>query len=60
MKLSNIFSLFSHVLNFAIILYFVSFLININSINSIDLSISFFGLFASVVANILSVVENKK
>ncbi len=60
MKLSNSFSVFSHLLNFVIILYFISFLIKIESIKTSDIMISFIGIFASLIANIISVIENKK
>ena len=60
MKLSFLFSIASHIANFIIIIYFVTFLIKIESVTLFDIFISFFGLFASLVANIMSVVENKK
>ena len=60
MKLANSFSVFSHLLNFVIILYFVSFLIKIESVTTFDIVIGFIGLFASLTANIMSTLENKK
>jgi len=60
MRRTDILSLGSHLLNFAIILYFVSFLINIEQIRTFDLFISFFGLFASLIANIYSLIERNK
>jgi len=59
MNLSNSFSVFSHLLNFVIIIYFISFLIKIESITTFDIFISFIGLFASIMANIISVIEEK-
>lgn len=60
MKLSFLFSIASHVANFVIIIYFISFLINIETIRISDILISFIGLFASLIANIVSVVEENK
>jgi hypothetical protein len=62
MKLANSFSVFSHLLNFIIIIYFITFLLKIESVTTFDIVISFIGLFVSVLANIISVVEgaNKK
>lgn len=60
MKLSNSFSVFSHLLNFVIIIYFISFLLEIESVTNFDIFISFVGLFASVMANIMSVIEEGK
>jgi len=57
MRLANRFSVFSHLLNFAIIIYFISFLIEIESITTFDIVVSFIGLFASIMANIVSVLE---
>ena len=59
MNLSNSFSVFSHLLNFVIIIYFISFLIKIESITTFDILISFIGLFASIMVNIISVIEEK-
>jgi len=60
MKLSNNFSVISHIINFMIIIYFISFLLDIEAITTFDLLISFFGLFVSLIANIISVLETYK
>jgi len=60
MKLSNNFSVVSHIINFMIIIYFISFLLDIEAITTFDLLISFFGLFVSLIANIISVLETYK
>ena len=57
MKLSDSFSIFSHILNFTILIYFITFLLQINSITIFDLSISFISVFVSLIANILSIIE---
>jgi len=57
MNLSDSFSIFSHLLNFVILIYFITFLLKINSITTFDLFIGFVGIFVSVFANILSILE---
>jgi hypothetical protein len=57
MIISDSFSVFSHVLNFSILIYFITFLLSIDYLTSFDLIISFIGIFVSLVANILSVLE---
>jgi hypothetical protein len=57
MKTSDRFSIFTQILNFAIVLYFTSFLIKRNLLSISDLVISFVGLLASILANIFSVIE---
>lgn len=57
MRFGNSLSVASHIANLLILIYFISFLIEIKQISSIDLFISFFGLFISLIANILSVIE---
>jgi len=59
MRLSFLFSIASHVANFIIIIYFITFLIKIESSSFFDIFISFLGLFVSLIANILSIVEEK-
>ncbi len=60
MRLADSFSVLSHLINFTIIIYFVSFLLKIKSITISDLFISFFGLFISLIANIMSVLGRNK
>lgn len=57
MKLSGIFAIASHIANLVIIIYFISFLIKIESTTTFDIFVSFFGLFVSLLANILSALE---
>ncbi len=59
MKISDTFSLISHIINFIIFIYFAIILIKINMLDVIGLSISAFGIFMSLTANILSALENK-
>ena len=58
MKLGDSFSLFSHIINFIIFIYFAITLIKINSVDILGLSITAFGIFISLVANIISIIEN--
>jgi len=60
MRTSDIFAIVSHIVNFIILGYFISFLINLESIATFDIVISFIGLFASLIANIMSVLEKNK
>lgn len=60
MRLGNSFSLVSHIINFIIFIYFAVTLIKINMLDVLGLSISAFGIFMSVIANIISVIEENK
>jgi len=57
MKVSDSFSLFSHLLNFAIFIYFVIFLLKLHALNMFGLFISAFGIPSSLITNILSIIE---
>jgi len=57
MKVSDIFSISTHIINLLILIYFLTILIKINFLDVVGLSISAFGLFISLIANILSVLE---
>jgi len=57
MKTGNALSLFSQIINFVIFIYFILSLIQINALNISGLLISAFGLLASLIANIVSVLE---
>lgn len=59
MKTRDALSIFSQIINFAIFIYFIISLLKINALNVVGLFISAFGLFASLVANIVSVLEVK-
>jgi len=57
MKTGNALSLLSQIINFIIFIYFIITLIQINALNISGLLISAFGLLASLIANIVSVLE---
>jgi len=59
MKTGEALSIFSQIINFSIFIYFIVSLLKINALDIVGLSISSFGLFASLVANIVSVLEEK-
>ena len=59
MRTGEALSLFSQIINFVIFIYFVIVLLRINALDIIGLFISAFGLLASLVANIVSVLEYK-
>lgn len=50
----------SHLINFAIIIYFVIFLLKLNALDMFGLIISFFGLFVSLIANIAAISDRVK
>jgi len=60
MRAGYIFSVFSQIINFLIFIYFSVILIKINFLDLTGLMVSAFGLFMSVIANIISVIESKK
>lgn len=60
MKTSDSLNLFSQIINFAIFIYFVIVLLKINALDVTGLLISAFGLFSSLVANIVSVLEKEQ
>ena len=57
MKVGDSLSLFSQIINFAIFIYFTITLLKINVLDITGLLISALGLLASLVANIVSVLE---
>ena len=59
MKRGEALSLFSQIINFVIFIYFIVTLLKSNALDIIGLSISAFGLLSSLIANIVSVVEEK-
>jgi len=59
MRTGDALSIFSQIINFLIFIYFIISLLKINALDLIGLFISAFGLFASLVANIVSVVEER-
>jgi len=60
MKKSDGLSIISHLVNFAIVIYFTTFLLSKNMLTLTDSSINFFGLFVSLVANIYAIFERYK
>ncbi len=59
MKTGDSLSLFSQIVNFAIFIYFVIVLLKLNALDMSGLLISAFGLLASLIANIVSVLESR-
>jgi len=57
MKVGDALSIFSHLINFVVFLYFITFLLRTNSFDTFGLLISAIGIFSSLVANIVSVLE---
>lgn len=61
MKTGNALSLLSQIINFAIFIYFIIALLKLNALKIAGLLISAFGLLSSLIANIVSVIqENEK
>ena len=58
MKTGDALSLFSQIINFVIFIYFTVILLKINALDVIGLFISAFGLLSSIIANIVSAIEN--
>lgn len=59
MRTGDALSIFSQIINFAIFIYFIVVLLKINALDIFGLLISAFGLLASLIANIVSVIETK-
>lgn len=59
MKTGNALSIFSQIINFIIFIYFIVVLLKINALDIFGLLISAFGLLASLISNIVSVIEAK-
>ncbi len=60
MKTGDALSIFSQIINFVIFIYFAITLIKLNILDIVGLLISAFGLLASLIANIVSVLETKE
>ncbi len=60
MRTGNALSLFSQIINFVIFIYFIISLLKINALDILGLFISAFGLFSSVIASIVSAIEEMK
>ena len=59
MKTGEALSVFSQIINFVIFIYFVIVLLKLNALDIFGLFVSAFGLLASLVANIVSVLESR-
>lgn len=59
MKTGEALSIFSQIINFIIFIYFTIILLKLNFLDVKGLLISAFGLLASLVANIVSVLETR-
>lgn len=59
MKTGDALSIFSQILNLVIFIYFSINLIKLDALDAIGLTISAFGLLASLIANIVSVLETR-
>lgn len=57
MKKSDILLIISHIINVTIFIYFAIILLKINVLDVIGLSISAFGIFMSLIVNIISILE---
>gem|GEM_PF-1543746 len=60
MKMSELLSIFSQIINFMIFIYFVVFLLRLEILDTWGLLISAFSLFSSIIVNIISVVESRR
>lgn len=59
MKTGDALSVFSQIINFVIFIYFTITLLKLDMLDLIGLFISAFGLLASLIANIVSVLETR-
>ena len=57
MKTGTALEIFSQIINFVIFIYFTITLIKINALDMLGLLISVFGLLASLIASIVSALE---
>ena len=57
MRLSKPLSIFSQIINFVIFIYFIIVLLKINALDLTGLLISAFGIFASIISEIVSALE---
>lgn len=60
MKTGEALSIFSQIINFIIFIYFTIILLRLNILDITGLLISAFGLLASLIANIVSVLETER
>tara|TARA_Y100000034_G_scaffold21160_1_gene24341 strand:+ start:9630 stop:9806 length:177 start_codon:yes stop_codon:yes gene_type:complete len=57
MKLGDLLSVVSHLINVVVFIYFAVVLLKLNVLDVVGLSISAFGIFMSLIANIVSISE---
>ncbi len=57
MKVGDALSIFSQIINFIIFIYFIILLLQLNALDNVGLLIAAFGLFSSIIANIVSTIE---
>ena len=57
MKTGDALRIFSEIINFAVFIYFIIVLLKLNALDITGLLISAFGLFASLVSDIISALE---
>jgi hypothetical protein len=60
METADSLAILSHLINFGIIIYFIVVLLKINALDAFGLTISFFGLFVSMIANIVGIKSRIK
>ncbi len=58
--MSEVLLVFSQIINFMIFIYFTIILLRLNILDVVGLLISAFGLFSSIMVNIISVVESRR
>ncbi|MDP3026404.1 MAG: hypothetical protein Q8N63_01760 [Nanoarchaeota archaeon] len=59
MKLSDVLTIISYIINLAIFIYFVVVLIKLNALDYAGLLISAFGIFISLLSGIVVALEKK-
>jgi hypothetical protein len=59
MKIADQFTIFSQLINFVIFIYFILALAKINALDYVGILVSAFGLLVSLMASILSAIEDK-
>ena len=57
MKLGNLLTILSHLINIVLFIYFSTILIKENALNLTGLFVTAFGISMSLIANIISIIE---
>jgi hypothetical protein len=60
MKTGDALTIFSQIINFVIFIYFIIVLLRLDALDVVGLFISAFGLLASLIANIVSVLDDQR